>query len=168
MPTGQYPRYKTSCIRCRKVYAHHKLPNHKCRTPEEDKINLYCNGSRRSIKRVDREGNAIEWRLSVDDLRQLLSEAGITIWDVGVGEGKYQICRTNDLGHYEIGNCRFRLHADNVREMHTWREKTSESALKAWDTRKKRYGKSGGNLSLDTGWTETRADPGGWKNRKRK
>jgi len=64
-------------------------------------------------QRLDRSGNPIEFRLEIDDLNQLLSEAGITMDDIGRGRDKYCLARYEDLGNYEIGNCRFITNYEN-------------------------------------------------------
>ena len=70
-----------------------------------------------STKRGQCRGNRVEWKLSPDEVRQLLDEAGITEYDIGKGKGKYQLARYNDSGSYEIGNCRFITQLENLGEM---------------------------------------------------
>ena len=64
-------------------------------------------------KRVDRNGDPILCELKSADIRQLLEEAGITIDDLGHGRDSYCLARYNDLGSYEIGNCRFVTNGEN-------------------------------------------------------
>jgi len=45
-----------------------------------------------------------------------LDEAGISIWDVGIGKGKYQLCRYQDKGVYTVDNCEFKTHHQNNSE----------------------------------------------------
>lgn len=54
--------------------------------------------------------------LEVEDVYALLEEAGITIWDVGTGADQYVLGRYNDVGDYEIGNCRFITKKENAQE----------------------------------------------------
>ena len=68
------------------------------------------------LKRKDRIGDLIEFRLTLDQYHQLLDEAGITTKDIGTRLGKYCLCRNDDIGHYEMGNCSFRLFDENITE----------------------------------------------------
>ena len=54
--------------------------------------------------------------LSPLELIGLLSDAGITIYDVGQTTEKYALARNDDSGNYEIGNCRFITVNENIRE----------------------------------------------------
>ena len=69
-------------------------------------ISSYCN-RKKDTGRLDRAGNKILWLLSEENVKQLLDEAGITIDLVGRKRGQYVLGRFNDLGNYELGNCRF-------------------------------------------------------------
>ena len=153
--TGNYPRFKVSCIRCRKVYSHNKLPGHTCRTPEEAKLDKYWRIRKNGLTegRLDIDGNPIEWRLSKQEVKLLLHEAGITIWDVGNAGHKYCLARYNDRGHYEYGNCRFITNRENVREAIAV-SGTNFDMAKAWEARRERYGQGGSR------------DPGGWEKRR--
>ena len=66
--------------------------------------------------RMDREGNPIDFLLSFDELMSLVEDAGISRSDVGKHTGQYHLARDNDIGHYEIGNCRFIPTEENIAE----------------------------------------------------
>jgi len=161
MPTGTYPRYKVSCIRCKKVYGHNKLPNHVCLTPEEKKLDTYWRMRKNGLNkgRVDVDGAAIEWRISKQEVKLLLQEAGITIWDVGNAGDKYCLARYNDRGHYEYGNCRFITNRENVREAYRTGALVAPDMNEVWKVRKKLYG--------PTGVKDTN-NAGGWLTRRSK
>lgn len=59
----------------------------------------------------------IEMLLSTVEIAGLLDEAGITIHQLGSHSGEYHLARYGDTGPYEIGNCRYILAVDNVKEM---------------------------------------------------
>ena len=160
--TGNYPRFKVSCIRCRKVYSHNKLPGHTCRTPEEAKLDKYWRIRRNGLVegRLDIDGNPIEWRLSKQEVKLLLHEAGITIWDVGNAGNKYCLARYNDRGHYEYGNCRFITNRENIRESNPGRHLAEHARSGAlWEKRREKYGQTG---------TKDKENGGGWKTRRMK
>jgi hypothetical protein len=83
--------------------------------PDELKIKKYTQSKRRNSKR-DR---GIEFYLTEEDIVNLLDEAGITIWDVGLGKGAYCLGRYGDKGDYTLGNCRFITHQQNGLEWWT-------------------------------------------------
>ena len=95
-----------------------KMPNENPNT-ESGRINRYITRKRyrTNNKRIDREGNPIRFDLKVADMRYLLEEAGISIWDVGAGDDKYCLARNNDLGSYTIGNCRWITNRENSDEI---------------------------------------------------
>ena len=64
-------------------------------------------------KRVDRNGDPVRFDLKSADIRQLLEEAGITIYDLGHGHDGYCLARHDDLGSYVMGNCRFVTNREN-------------------------------------------------------
>jgi hypothetical protein len=66
--------------------------------------------------KIDRAGNPVSMLLDMNDLDTLLEQAGITIWDVGLGHGKYCLARVKDLGDYAVGNCRFVTTEENNAE----------------------------------------------------
>ena len=85
-------------------------------TPEERQewqaILGYCKGKRNRASR----GTGAEWNLNHWDVKTLLDEASITIFDVGQKKGMYQLGRHGDTGPYEIGNCRFITKEENLNE----------------------------------------------------
>ena len=93
------------------------MPNENTNT-ESGRIQRYITRKRWKTngKRVDKAGNPIRFDLKAADIRQLLAEAGITIWDVGVGSDGYCLARHNDLGSYVMGNVRFTTNRQNLRE----------------------------------------------------
>ena len=82
---------------------------------DRQKKQQYIRGLRYHCKKgkLDRNGELVEMRLDLLCLENLLSQAGISIWDVGRGRGKYCLGRIKDLGHYEEGNCRFITQEEN-------------------------------------------------------
>ena len=91
----------------------------------QTRMRKYLNNLRYTCKsKIDRNGNKVEMLLDMDSLSTLLTEAGITIWDVGRGHHKYCLARVNDLGHYEVGNARFMTHQENHEEF--WNNLTEE------------------------------------------
>ena len=159
--TGRYPRFKVSCLRCRRIFAHNKFSSHVCRTPEEKRLDNYWRQRKNGLNagRVDRLGNPIEFRLSKSEVKQLLRESSISVWDIGTGAGKYQLARYDDIGHYEIGNCRFITHSENAREARTHSGFGTRPQDKNWETRRKRYGSTG---------VKNKANAGGWITRREK
>ena len=94
-----------------KVYAA-KRPRIYPDDPERRAIHFYLRASRRK-------------ELSVEDVVEMLAEAGITIWDVGQQPGQYALGRYGDTGRYTRDNCRFITIGEN-----TWeREDRSEDVL---------------------------------------
>ena len=93
---------------------------------ESGRIQIYITRRRGKTngKRFDREGNPIRFDLKAADIRHLLSEAGITIWDIGSGPQDYCLARDNDLGSYTIGNCRFITNRENHLERLSWKERS--------------------------------------------
>ena len=80
-----------------------------------------------SQHKYDRAGNRVYWKLTPFEVRMLLEQAGISVWDWGQGKGKYNLARIDDLGNYEMGNCRFLPQEDNIREMNLHRKSNSEA-----------------------------------------
>ena len=93
------------------------MPNCNLNT-ESGRIHRYITRKRYKTnnKRIDREGNPIRFDLKAEDMRNLLEEAGITIWDVGVGSDKYCLARNNDLGSYSRETSRFITNRENSDE----------------------------------------------------
>jgi hypothetical protein len=89
------------------------------------RLKKYFWTKRSSCKRRD-----LEWHLSEDDVEQLLTEAGITIEDVGMGAENYVLARYGDKGHYTMGNCRFILKGENTREWAVGSKRSPEARAK--------------------------------------
>jgi hypothetical protein len=87
------------------------------KTPEEkaewDRIIQYSKLHR------TRNWHGHKGNLTPPDIKEMLDEAGITIWDVGQRLGQYQLSRYFDQGNYDRGNCRFILKEKNLMERHT-------------------------------------------------
>jgi hypothetical protein len=58
----------------------------------------------------------IPFDLTVEELQQLLDDAGITIEQVGRGSADYNLARYGDTGPYAMGNCRFITKRENIQE----------------------------------------------------
>ena len=87
---------------------------------EDIKISQYYSGKRSTSKH-----RGINFLLTENDIRTLLQEAGISIWQVGRGMDDYVLARKGDTGPYEIGNCRFIRKRDNITE---WWESVDKDA----------------------------------------
>ncbi len=96
--------------------------------------------SQRTSKRYDREGHRIEWKLTLDEMVQLAEEAGITPDQVGTKNTDHLLGRINDLGNYEVGNCRFITVLDNKIEGRAGWTLSDESIAKSHATKMERYG----------------------------
>jgi hypothetical protein len=104
-------RPRSSCPTCRQEIAAMMLTQHICPGvyPYDERLWKYWQKRRCAAKsKVDRLGQQVEWRLTYLDLCTLLQEAGITSADMSAHRSDgYVLARYNDIGHYEIGNCRF-------------------------------------------------------------
>ena len=91
--------------------------NAKSKNTEAWKIQRYITRKRwkTNNKRVDKNGDPIRFDLKAADIRQLLEEAGITIWDVGTGSQGYCLARKNDVGSYDLTS-RFITNRENLQE----------------------------------------------------
>lgn len=58
-------------------------------------------------------GRGIEFKLSFEEYCNLIDEAGITVYDIGIGADDYCLGRIGDKGAYEVGNCRFITNEQN-------------------------------------------------------
>jgi len=86
-----------------------------------------------------------QWLLTGAELVQLLDDAGITIYDVGVGSQKHNLARHNDSGHYQVGNCRFITMRENIKE----RTFTPEAVQKIKDAQTRKP------VRTPSGWYES-------------
>jgi len=93
------------------------MPNENPNT-ESGRIQRYITRKRWKTngKRVDRTGTPIRFDLKAADIRYLLEEAGITIFDLGEGPDGYCLARENDLGSYSRETSRFITNRENIRE----------------------------------------------------
>ena len=115
------------CPDCGRTVTENNLSQHiggrKCRiaqglpplpTDKKSEVNKhYYRKLGASGQKVDVNGDPIEFRLTRDQYDLLLEQAGITTDDIGGSLGKYNLCRNDDIGHYEMGNCAFRLFEEN-------------------------------------------------------
>ena len=110
-----------SCIHCHKVFSIQGLPMErhwdKCareQSPEAQErfaIHNYC-----IIKEKNSRNKGIGWFLSEEDVGDLISQAGITVYDIGKGADKYQLSRYNDAGEYVLGNVEFVTQRENLEQ----------------------------------------------------
>lgn len=70
--------------------------------------------------------------LSFQEYCQLVADAGIKSSDIG--RGKYHLARYGDKGNYEIGNCRFITHQENMNERVMVSDNVSSGLLKYYKT----------------------------------
>ena len=104
-----------------------------------------------SNKRVNAKKERIEFKLTYDQFKLLLEEAGITHEDIG--NNGYHLARYNDEGAYEIGNCRFIFYKENIAEKkiseksrRASRKNALKSLAKMTKEDRSRYGKIGGKI----------------------
>lgn len=77
-----------------------------------DKLDQLTREKWRSKKDFSKERNR-DFALTYEQYKSLLSDAGITANDIGIGEDDYCLARHKDLGGYTIGNCRFITNKEN-------------------------------------------------------
>ena len=65
-------------------------------------------------KKSNAKRHGITCFLTFDEYAYLVRQAGIK--SSNIGPAKYHLARLGDLGHYEIGNCRFIPYSDNAKE----------------------------------------------------
>ena len=91
-------------------------------TDEQKEIRLYVQRKKAWLKAIQKNKTpkhpywGIEFRLSYDEVFLLLRQSDITWDDVGCVPGKYHLSRVNDVGHYEMGNCRYIPMEENRKE----------------------------------------------------
>jgi len=94
-------------------------------TKEQKRIRKYLWAKKsQTKKRVDRNGDPIEFNLTIACVETLLEKAGITYDDVGSYRGMYCLTRINDIGPYNVENCRYRTNLQNHSEW--WDNLTEE------------------------------------------
>ena len=78
-------------------------------------LSAYKQQKKNCGRRKDRTGQTIEMHLTFDQWLEIWLSSGK--WELrGRGTGKYVMSRVDDLGHYELGNVKIALNADNIRE----------------------------------------------------
>ena len=78
-------------------------------------VSAYKQQKKNCGRRKDRNGTPIEMRLTFEQWLDIWLSSGK--WEQrGRGTGKYVMSRVDDLGHYELGNVKVSLNADNIRE----------------------------------------------------
>lgn len=78
-------------------------------------LSAYKQQKKNCGRRKDRNGTPIEMRLTFEQWLDIWLSSGK--WEQrGRGTGKYVMSRVDDLGHYELGNVKVSLNADNIRE----------------------------------------------------
>lgn len=71
-----------------------------------------------------------ESSMSIEEYLDLISASGLRPDMIGLRRGKYSIARFNDLGAYDLDNCRFILIEDNVAERKEGYQKHPEFRVK--------------------------------------
>ena len=121
----QYKIKVVNCPECNLPCATHKLgphlngnfcpgSEHKIVTSED--MELYLLWKRKKNNYIGSRESEVKYLLTLSELGSLLSDAGISVSQVGNGPGKYNLSRFGDKGNYEIGNCRFILQVENILE----------------------------------------------------
>lgn len=84
---------------------------------DDNKLRKKYNNKRWNAKAVN-----LEVKITFEEWCLLMHEAGIKSSDLGYSGGGYDLARYNDTGDYEMGNCRFIPHSENMEEMfsHTY------------------------------------------------
>ena len=93
---------------------------------EEAAIHTYVINKRSHCKR---KGHC-KFLLSESEVKQLLDEADITIYDLGRQADEYCLGRYGDTGDYVMGNCRFITTRQNLLEGNLGRKHTPETLEK--------------------------------------
>ena len=91
------------CIKCGNTYDTTTFEGHRCFGLRPDTDELV-----RLRKYWGRKANyGLPFEMTGPEMIQLLDDAGITVYDIGIGPGKWVLARYNDRGGYRVGNCRF-------------------------------------------------------------
>ena len=110
-----------SCLCCKQSYSKVNFARHtkkQERTPEQHAVWKYWLALQGNCcRKYDRTGHKVTRTLTVEQIQQLLDDAGITIWQVGKRKGQYCLARYKDLGDYAWGNCRFVTKEENLNEL---------------------------------------------------
>lgn len=101
----------------RKVYKHSRY-----RDLVDDDGKVY---RRWTNKRVNAKKYGVECKLILEEYCKLIHDAGLHSSDLGYKGNRYDLARYNDQGPYEVGNCRFITHKENMDEMadHTYQHR---------------------------------------------
>ena len=75
---------------------------------------IWCYWKRKK-NRTEKEAGK-NFKLSPTEMVQLLEDAAIAPNDIGTRSHQYVLARHNDTGDYEINNCRFITHRENIQE----------------------------------------------------
>lgn len=78
-----------------------------------------------ATKRVDKNGDPIQFKLTFDEWLDIWIESG-HIQDRGIRPGQYVMSRYNDIGHYEVGNVFIQLSVNNLTDANIGRKHTPE------------------------------------------
>lgn len=76
-----------------------------------------------SMKRSNAKTMGNEFHLTLHEFCTLMKEAGLKSSNLGLNGNHYDLARYGDTGPYEIGNCRFITHQENVKECESGRSK---------------------------------------------
>ena len=68
-----------------------------------------------SLRKSNAKAKKLKFRLTLEDIARMLKKDGLQSSDWS-REGGYDLARFGDRGGYEIGNCRFISHQDNLLE----------------------------------------------------
>jgi hypothetical protein len=115
---------RAHCIKCHQEHNLANLAKHYCfgipiLDERTQKIAAYYILKKRmlSVKpRFDIHGVRIEWRITPQEMLDFFDEHGVNPEDMGAKMGGVNLCRFEDIGHYEIGNVYFDLHENNGRD----------------------------------------------------
>jgi hypothetical protein len=107
------PNHPASCLKCGKLSSPRGISQHRCfGVRGHEGIRKYWTKKWKSSKYRN-----IEFKLTGEEMIRLFEEAGITPDQITNRDADgYNLCRVNDTGAYEIGNCYFDTHANNTRD----------------------------------------------------
>lgn len=132
-PSGGNDKQKReSCPVCERSMPTNVKHNCPGRTLNEEETILWKYHNAKKGNQKNKNG----YHLSFDELLSLVEEAGILPSQIGYSG--YQLARYNDIGSYEIGNCRFITVSENCKERNTHGGRSKELCA-AMRKRKKCY-----------------------------
>lgn len=92
-------------------------------------------------KFINKKSNAkqegILFLLSFEQFQTLITDANLKSSDLGFSGNRFDLARYNDTGNYEVGNCRFISHAENMKER-VISEATKEKLRRQWDGKRRK------------------------------